>query len=103
MPQYADRRAGLYWSRTLTWPPCSLLSGVFIGPGRGGRSQAVCDASVLELPPCYYILTIVAAGLTANGNVPEFQTKKVLLGADSSNSYIILALEIAVVVGAVEF
>ena len=79
------------------------MSGLSIGQGRGGRSQAVCDASVPELQLCYYILTIVAAGLTANGNVPEFQTKKVLLGADSSNSYIILGLEIAVVVGAVEF
>ena len=57
----------------------------------------------LKLRSCYCSLTIVAAGLTANGNVPEFQTKKVLLGADSSNSYIILGLEIAVVVGAVEF
>ena len=45
----------------------------------------------LKLQSCYFTLTIVAAGLTANGNVPRFQVRKTILGSKRGNSYIIFA------------
>ena len=45
----------------------------------------------LKLRSCYFSLTIVAAGLTANGNVPRFQVRKTILGSKRGNSYIIFA------------
>lgn len=45
----------------------------------------------LKLRSCYFTLTIVAAGLTANGNVPRFQVRKTILGSKRGNSYIIFA------------
>ena len=47
----------------------------------------------LKLRSCYFSLTIVAAGLTANGNVPRFQVRKAILGFKRGNSYIIFALK----------